>query len=68
MRLSPVQREFLTILTDGKAHYSSEVPGRKYILVTTLNRLRRRDCIISSPEGFRITDIGRPALTTGILP
>lgn len=68
MKLSQVQREFLTLLSDGKAHRSGEVPGRKYVTVNTLNKLRDHDCILSTPDGFRLTDIGRTALETGILP
>lgn len=51
--------------------FSYELAGElhvRFIGVSTTRKLCTRDCIISTNAGWLITDIGRTALETGILP
>lgn len=71
MKLSKTQKDFLTVLLDGKERSSHAVAlecGRKYFGCDTTGRLRRHDCIQFTMGGWVITDIGRTAVETGILP
>ena len=71
MKLSKTQKAFLTVLLDGKARSSHDTAlacGRKYFGCDTSGKLRKHDCIQPAPDGWIITDIGRTALETGILP
>jgi hypothetical protein len=40
----------------------------KCVTVETTRRLLGRQCIMQSSQGWMITDIGRTALETGVLP
>ncbi len=71
MKLSKAQKDFLTVLLDGKARSSRETAqacGRTYFGVDTSGKLCKHDCIQPTTSGWVITDIGRTAVETGILP
>ena len=72
MKLTHRQRTILTLLkTRGHAMPKWSMCADldiKFITVNTLNRLRDRDCIRYTDQGWLLTDIGWTAVETGVLP
>lgn len=72
MKLSPIQSKILAHLKlRGHAMCAHQIANEieaKFIGVTTTRKLCDHDCIVNTSQGWLITDIGRTALETGILP
>jgi len=70
--MSPTQRRILDHLAmRGHAMFGHELAaelGIKHIAVTTTRRLCKFQCIVSTNQGWILTDIGEDARKTGVMP